>query len=215
MQKSQSKHIPGSWKNKVVNSDLQEERDKCDFNGKLGGGVEVLFDAANLQRAKDSAAFVSGDPILRNTHKFYDMTREEMWEHQMVKYNRAFSLGKEKWFVKHECNDVHWQAGALGQSPSVLNYTMFSLAIINMCTDEQRKKWEPLQREARIMGTYAQTEIGHGSNVAGIETTATFDKSTDEFIIQTPSPTATKWWPGDLGNFSSHAMTFCRLIIDG
>jgi acyl-CoA oxidase len=65
------------------------------------------------------------------------------------------------------------------------------------------------------MGTYAQTEIGHGSNVAGIETTATFDKSTDEFIIQTPSPTATKWWPGDLGNFSSHAMTFCRLIIDG
>jgi acyl-CoA oxidase len=27
-----------------------------------------------------------------------------------------------------------------------------------------------------ILGCYAQTEIGHGSNVAGLETTATFDK---------------------------------------
>jgi acyl-CoA oxidase len=64
------------------------------------------------------------------------------------------------------------------------------------------------------MGTYAQTEIGHGSNVAGIQTTATYDKKTDEFIINTPSITATKWWPGDLGNFSSHGMVFSRLVID-
>ena len=64
------------------------------------------------------------------------------------------------------------------------------------------------------MGCYAQTEIGHGSNVAALETTATLDKTTDEFIIHTPSITATKYWPGDLGRFSSHAVVFARLIID-
>ena len=216
MQKTnKGKHIPGSWKNKIVNSDLQEERDKRDFDGKLGDGVKVLLDGATFKRLGEAADFVSGDPVLRNTHKFYDMTKEEMWEHHMAKYNRAFSLDKEKWFKKHECNDVIWGYAALGQNPCVLNYTMFSLAIVNMCTDEQRKKWETACRNASIMGTYAQTEIGHGSNVAGIETTATFDKSTDEFVIHTPSPTATKWWPGDLGNFSSHAMVFCRLKIEG
>jgi len=48
-----------------------------------------------------------------------------------------------------------------------------------------------------------------------LETTATFDEKTDEFIINTPSPKATKWWPGDMGHFSSHAIVFAKLIIDG
>lgn len=50
--------------------------------------------------------------------------------------------------------------------------------------------------------------------MAGIETLATLDKTTDEFVIHTPSITATKYWPGDLGRFSSHAVVFARLIID-
>ena len=64
------------------------------------------------------------------------------------------------------------------------------------------------------MGCYAQTELGHGSNVAGLETTATLDKATDEFIIHSPTITATKFWPGDLGRFSTHAVVFARLIVE-
>ena len=69
-------------------------------------------------------------------------------------------------------------------------------------------------QEMRISGTYAQTELGHGSDVSSLETTATFDPKSDEFIIHTPSISATKFWPGDLGNFSSHAIVFANLIID-
>ena len=29
-------------------------------------------------------------------------------------------------------------------------------------TDEQREKWVPLIRDYRIIGSYAQTEMGHG-----------------------------------------------------
>lgn len=43
---------------------------------------------------------------------------------------------------------------------------------------------------------HPQTELAHGSNVAGLETTATFDERTDEFVIHTPSVSATKWWIG-------------------
>ena len=67
----------------------------------------------------------------------------------------------------------------------------------------------------RILGAYAQTEMGHGSDVSGLETTATFDKDTDEFIIHTPSIKAIKWYPGDMGCFATHALVFARLIIDG
>jgi acyl-CoA oxidase len=66
-----------------------------------------------------------------------------------------------------------------------------------------------------MLGCYAQTELGHGSNVAGIETTATLDKETDEFIIHSPTVSATKFWPGDLGRFTTHAIVFARLLIDG
>jgi len=66
-----------------------------------------------------------------------------------------------------------------------------------------------------IHGSYAQTEIGHGSDVAGLQTTATFDKETDEFVIHTPTITATKWWIGELALFATHAVVFARMIIDG
>lgn len=46
-----------------------------------------------------------------------------------------------------------------------------------------------------------QTELAHGSNVAGLETTATFDERTDEFVIHTPSVSATKWWIGGAFGF--------------
>lgn len=48
-----------------------------------------------------------------------------------------------------------------------------------------------------------------------METTATFDKETDEFIVHTPTITATKYWPGDMGLFSNHALVMARLIIEG
>lgn len=65
------------------------------------------------------------------------------------------------------------------------------------------------------MGAYVQTELGHGSNVASLETTATLDKSTDEFVIHSPSVSSTKYWPGDLGRFTTHGVVFARLIVDG
>jgi alkylation response protein AidB-like acyl-CoA dehydrogenase len=39
-------------------------------------------------------------------------------------------------------------------------------------------------------------ELAHGSNVAGLETTATLDERTDEFVVHTPHLGATKWWIG-------------------
>lgn len=70
-------------------------------------------------------------------------------------------------------------------------------------------------KNVNIFGCYAQTELGHGSDVAGIETTATFDKATDEFVIHSPTLTSIKMWPGDLGRFSTHAIVFAKLLIEG
>jgi len=55
---------------------------------------------------------------------------------------------------------------------------MFLNACQAMMNEEQQKKWIPKVRNMSILGTYAQTEIGHGSDIAGLRTTATFDQKT-------------------------------------
>lgn len=64
-------------------------------------------------------------------------------------------------------------------------------------------------------GCFGMTELAHGSNVQGIETTATFDENTDEFIIHTPNLGATKWWIGGAAHSATHCAVFARLIVHG
>jgi acyl-CoA oxidase len=72
----------------------------------------------------------------------------------------------------------------------------------------------PKVRNMDILGTYVQTEIGHGSDIAGLRTTATFDVETQEFVINTPDDQAIKWWAGDLGLFATHAVVFAVLVLE-
>eukprot|EP01130_Rhizamoeba_saxonica_P014844 TRINITY_DN6526_c0_g1_i1.p1 TRINITY_DN6526_c0_g1~~TRINITY_DN6526_c0_g1_i1.p1 ORF type:complete len:604 (-),score=113.21 TRINITY_DN6526_c0_g1_i1:15-1826(-) len=92
---------------------------------------------------------------------------------------------------------------------------LFITTLKSLASAEQLEKWLPAALNYQILGCYCQTELGHGSFVKGILTTAVYDKSTDTIEINTPTITATKWWVGALGKFANHAVVFARLIIDG
>ena len=66
-----------------------------------------------------------------------------------------------------------------------------------------------------MLGCYAQTELGHGSNVRALETTATYLPATDEIEIHSPTLASTKWWPGAHGRTANHAIVFARLLVGG
>ena len=53
---------------------------------------------------------------------------------------------------------------------------MFIPSIMSQGTPDQQAKWMPLCMGLKVIGTYAQTELGHGTFVRGLETTATYDK---------------------------------------
>lgn len=44
--------------------------------------------------------------------------------------------------------------------------------------------------------TFLQTELGHGTFIRGLETTATYDPQNEEFVLQSPTLTSYKWWAG-------------------
>ena len=92
---------------------------------------------------------------------------------------------------------------------------MFFSTVNNLGEKDQVAEWIPKIKVLKMSGCYAQTELGHGSYVQGIETTATFDKERQEFIINSPTITSIKYWPGDMGKFSNHAIVFAKLILEG
>jgi acyl-CoA oxidase len=103
--------------------------------------------------------------------------------------------------------------------PTALHWIMFVPNIISLCDEEQQKEWLPLCRDWKMIGCYAQTELGHGSNVRGLETTATFVPESKgglpnggSFVIHSPTVTSAKFWPGTLGRTANHAMVMARLI---
>ena len=99
--------------------------------------------------------------------------------------------------------------------PIDVHMSMFIPTMEFHTSTEQKALWLEAARTFRIIGAYAQTELAHGSNVRGIETTATYQMETDEFIINSPTLTSAKWWPGGLAHTATHACVYCNLILEG
>jgi acyl-CoA oxidase len=96
-----------------------------------------------------------------------------------------------------------------------VQWGLFGSAVLQLGTKEHHDKWLPGIMSLEIPGAFAMTETGHGSDVAAIGTTATYDPATEEFVIQTPFRGA---WKDYLGNAALHgiaATVFAQLITNG
>lgn len=101
------------------------------------------------------------------------------------------------------------------QSPVTIHWVAFVPVIMAQGSPEQVERWGGRAMNHEILGAYLQTELGHGTNVQGLETLATYDESSDSFDIHSPTLTSTKWWAGGSGLTCTHGIVQAQLIIKG
>mmetsp|Transcript_40091 Transcript_40091/g.159469 ORF Transcript_40091/g.159469 Transcript_40091/m.159469 type:complete len:482 (+) Transcript_40091:532-1977(+) len=96
-----------------------------------------------------------------------------------------------------------------------VNYGLFGGAVYGLGTEEQKDYWLPKVERREIIGCYGLSELGAGSNVRGIRTTATYDPSSRSFVLHTPTDGAQKYWIGGAAESATHCSVFAYLIVDG
>ena len=95
-----------------------------------------------------------------------------------------------------------------------VQFGLFGGAIYLLGTEKHHKKYLEAMHRAELLGCFAMTETGHGSNVKDLKTTITYDSKTDELEVHSPNFGAGKEFIGNALH-SSIVAVFGQLIVDG
>jgi alkylation response protein AidB-like acyl-CoA dehydrogenase len=87
--------------------------------------------------------------------------------------------------------------------------------ILLLGNEKQIEYWTKKVVDFRVTGSYAQTEITHGSDVQGLQTQAVYDKARKVFVFNTPNMAAIKFWPGGMGCVATHLVTQAQVMCEG
>merc|ERR1719461_1804803 len=96
-----------------------------------------------------------------------------------------------------------------------VQFNLFGGTVLKLGTERHHKDLLEGIDNLNDIGCFGLTELGYGNNAVEMETTATYDKATKEFIINTPHPLAQKYWITNGAIHAKHIVVFAKLLIDG
>jgi acyl-CoA oxidase len=96
-----------------------------------------------------------------------------------------------------------------------VQFGLFGMSVYFLGTEKHHKKYLSLIGTLELPGCFAMTETGHGSNVKGIETTATYNHETKMIVVNTPTEQAKKEYIGNAAIHGQMATVFAKLIVEG
>lgn len=96
-----------------------------------------------------------------------------------------------------------------------VQFGLFGGSIYFLGNEDQRRSYLPQIAAGDLLGCYAMTELGHGSNVDGLETTLSYDRARDVIVVHTPDVSARKEWIGGAARDARMATVYGQLLVDG
>jgi len=199
---------------KPTMSDLRRERRAATFD--VWDLTKAIYSEEELRFIERHAKITMQEPRLQ--------ADDLWWVDRTTRYTRACERGELFVKIVREnkipFEERTWLSLMLGEDLFLLLHNvMFTPTLMNQADDEQQEWWLGKAMNYEIIGTYAQTELTHGSNVRGLKTTATFDEKLFNgdggWHVHTPSLEAAKWWPGGLAKSSNCVILMARVVIKG
>merc|ERR1712029_488313 len=96
-----------------------------------------------------------------------------------------------------------------------VQFNLFGGTVLKLGTERHHKVLLEGIDNLNDIGCFGLTELGYGNNAVEIETTATYDPDTKEFIVHTPHPLAQKYWITNGACHAKHIVVFAQLLVGG
>lgn len=177
-----------------------------------------LLDHDNLEMRKEFRKFLS-DPIMKPK---YNVPLEEEREVALQRLKAIcdegfisvldFKNNPLKIFAAHELASIIDPAMAVKMT---VQFNLFGGTVLKLGTERHHDVLLKGIDNLDDVGCFALTELGYGNNAVEMETTAVYDKETDEFIVNTPTPLAQKYWITNGAIHAKHCVVFAQLNVDG
>lgn len=198
---------------KGVGVALDTERANASFN--TDKMTNIIWSPQYIKRQGEIRAMLENDPVFYK----WDMHYQD----RLKRHHRALEKMMHLWNEYHLKGKIDFMdpldstlclESFDDMMPLGLHFSAFIPPVMAQGTEEQKAKWIPLAKSLKVIATYGQTEIAHGSFLRGLETKAVYDRATQTFKIST-GKVGMKYWPGGLARTCNHALTMAQLIIDG
>jgi len=180
--------------------------------------LTALLDHDNHQMRADFRKFIS-EPVMVPR---YNISLEEERDLALRRLQRIcdnkFISVLDFWNNPLRVFAAHELAAIIDPAMTVkmtVQFNLFGGTVLKLGTDRHHKELLEGIDNLNDVGCFGLTELGYGNNAVQMETTATYDEKTKEFVVNTPNTLAQKYWITNGAVHAKHVVVMAQLIVKG